>query len=120
MLHRILGGVSLKIGLDVGSTTVKCIVVDENSSIVYKNYERHYSQIKQQIIKILKFVKDNIVHNLPVEIAISGSAGMGVADSCKIPFVQEVYATKIASNTFSPQTDVIIALGGEDAKILLL
>lgn len=119
-MHRFLGGVSLKIGLDVGSTTVKCIVVDENSSIVYKNYERHYSQIKQQIIKVLKFVKDNIVHNLPVEIAISGSAGMGIADSCKIPFVQEVYATKIASNTFSPQTDVIIELGGEDAKILFL
>lgn len=110
----------MKIGLDVGSTTVKCVVVDENNSIVYKNYERHYSQIKQQIIKILKFVKDNIIHNLPVKIAISGSAGIGIADSCKIPFVQEVYATKIASNIFSPKTDVIIELGGEDAKILFL
>lgn len=110
----------MKIGLDIGSTTIKCVVIDENNIIIYKNYARHYSQIKQKMLEILAFVKDKFIGNQPAKIAISGSAGMGFAESCELPFVQEVYATRIAANTFSPGTDVIIELGGEDAKILFL
>lgn len=110
----------MKIGLDIGSTTIKCVVIDENNNIIYKNYERHYSKIKQKIEEILTFVNDKFIGNKSTKIAISGSAGMGIAEACKIPFVQEVYATRVAANTFSPGTDVIIELGGEDAKILFL
>lgn len=109
-----------KIGLDIGSTTIKCVVVDENNNIIYKSYERHYSQIKQKISDKLNYIRDNILKNELAKIAISGSAGMGIADSCGIPFIQEVYATRIAANAFDPGTDVIIELGGEDAKILFL
>ena len=110
----------MKIGLDIGSTTIKCVAIDENNNIIYKNYERHYSKIKQKIEEILTLVNDKFIGNKLAKIAMSGSAGMGQAEACKIPFVQEVYATRVAANTFSPGTDVIIELGGEDAKILFL
>lgn len=118
--RRFFGGISLKIGLDIGSTTIKCVVIDKNNFILYKNYERHYSQIKQKILDILTFLSDNFVGNQPAKIAISGSAGMGFAEESEIPFIQEVFATKVAAKAFSPGTDVIIELGGEDAKILFL
>lgn len=108
----------MKIGLDIGSTTIKCIVLDENNNVVYKSYERHYSQIKQKILEKLYFIRSNVLKNEPAKLAISGSAGMGIAETCKVQFVQEVYATRVAANTFAPGTDVIIELGGEDAKIL--
>lgn len=110
----------MKIGLDIGSTTIKCVVIDDNNNIIYKNYARHYSQIKQKTLEILNFINSNIIKNQHVKIAISGSAGMGLAESCDISFVQEVYATRVAANEFAPKTDIIIELGGEDAKILFL
>ncbi len=110
----------MKIGLDVGSTTIKCVVLDEQSKIIYKTYERHYSQITQKIRDILNYINKNIENSEKAHIALSGSAGMGVANFCGIQFVQEVFATKVAANTYEPQTDVIIELGGEDAKILFL
>ncbi|HHZ06785.1 MAG TPA: 2-hydroxyglutaryl-CoA dehydratase [Clostridiales bacterium] len=110
----------MKVGLDVGSTTVKCVVLDDNNTILYKTYERHYSQITQKISDILKKVRNEIKGCEKAEIAISGSAGMGIAESCDMDFVQEVYATRVAANTFIPGTDVVIELGGEDAKILFL
>lgn len=115
-----LGGIPLRIGLDIGSTTVKCVVLDDNNEIKYSTYERHYSQITSKIAEILKRVKGEVEGAENALVAISGSAGMGVADKCGIDFVQEVYATRVAANTFIPGTDVIIELGGEDAKILFL
>lgn len=110
----------LKIGLDVGSTTIKCIVLDENNNIIYSDYKRHYSHIKDNIIAKLLELKEKNIINKDACIAISGSAGMGIADGAHIPFVQEVYATRIAANELIPGTDCIIELGGEDAKILFL
>ncbi len=110
----------LRVGLDVGSTTIKCVVLDENDHIIYKDYKRHYSHIKDNIIsKLTELKNENIITN-EVKLAISGSAGMGLADGAHIPFVQEVYATRIAANKLIPGTDCIIELGGEDAKILFL
>ncbi len=109
-----------KLGLDVGSTTIKCVVLDENEKIIYKDYKRHYSHIKDSIIEKLTYLKDNKIIPNEIELAISGSAGMGIADGCGIQFVQEVYATRIAANKLIPGTDCIIELGGEDAKILFL
>lgn len=110
----------MRVGLDVGSTTVKCVVLDEKNNILYSTYERHYSQIKQKIADVLAKAKKAVPQCDNSPLAISGSAGMGLAEACDIDFVQEVYATRVATNTFIPGTDVVIELGGEDAKILFL
>ena len=110
----------MKVGLDVGSTTVKCVVLDDNNKILYSTYERHYSQIKQKIAEVLTKAKQAVPQCDNSPLAISGSASMGLAEACGIDFVQEVYATRIATNTFIEGTDVVIELGGEDAKILFL
>ena len=106
----------MKIGLDIGSTTIKCAVLDDNNKLIYKSYERHYSQITEKIAEILENIRRNVKGAENAYFAMSGSAGMGVAESCGIDFVQEVYATRVAANTFIENTDVIIELGGEDAR----
>ena len=110
----------MKLGLDIGSTTIKCVVLDDKNEIIYKTYERHYSQITDKIAQLLERVRSEIEGVEKASVAMSGSAGMGVAQDCGIDFVQEVYATRVAANTFIPGTDVVIELGGEDAKILFL
>lgn len=110
----------MRVGLDIGSTTIKCVVLDENDSILYKTYERHHSHILEKAEEIINRLNKEYVHDSDVILAISGSAGMGLADKCNIPFVQEVYATRVAASKLSPDTDCIIELGGEDAKILFL
>ena len=111
---------TLRIGLDIGSTTIKCVVLDSEDKIVYSCYDRHYSLISQKTRELLTRLDKDIVHGRPVHLSISGSAGMGLALGARIPFVQEVYATKVAADLFLPGTDVIIELGGEDKDVLLL
>lgn len=108
----------MKIGLDVGSTTIKCVVLDETDKIVYSTYERHFSHIVEKSGELLRRVAEEYAPQ--GKLAISGSAGMGMADSVGVPFVQEVFATRVAANRLAPGTDCIIELGGEDAKILFL
>ena len=110
----------MRAGLDIGSTTIKCVVLDDEERLVYHTYERHYSHIVEKAGEILTRVNDEILHNQPLLLSISGSAGMGLAQSCGVPFVQEVFATRVAANKLAPGTDCIIELGGEDAKILFL
>ncbi len=110
----------MKIGLDVGSTTIKSIVLDNAGSILYSAYERHFSQITAKTVETLKKIRDRFREEDEVSLVISGSAGMGMAESCSVDFVQEVYATKVAAMENAPDTDVIIELGGEDAKIIYL
>ena len=110
----------MKLGLDIGSTTIKCVVLDNDNKLIYSTYERHYSQITDKTAEILNTVCSKIDGVEDAYVAMSGSAGMGVAQACGIDFIQEVYATRIAANTFLPGTDVVIELGGEDAKILFL
>ncbi len=110
----------MRIGLDVGSTTLKCVVLDENDKIVYKSYERHYSQIAYRAALMLKKISELLPSQRKSSLAIAGSAGMGLAEGCGLPFVQEVFATRIAVEKLLPATDVVIELGGEDAKILFL
>ncbi len=110
----------LKIGLDVGSTTIKCVVLDEEERILFSDYQRHYSQITKKTGELLRQVREQVLEERPASLAISGSAGMGMAQSCGIPFVQEVYATRVAAGRLAPGTDAIIELGGEDAKLLFL
>ena len=110
----------MKLGLDIGSTTIKYVVLDDNEKIVVKDYKRHYSHIKENVLNILNDLKNNGIITGKFKFGISGSAGMGLANSSGITFVQEVYATRVAANKLIPGTDVIIELGGEDAKILFL
>ena len=110
----------LRIGLDIGSTTIKCVVLNDRDEIIYSCYDRHFSLITQKTHELLTRLDADVVHGQKVHLSISGSAGMGLALGAHIPFVQEVYATKVAADLFMPGTDVIIELGGEDAKILFL
>ena len=110
----------MRIGLDIGSTTIKCVVLDEENRILYSAYERHYSHILEKCDEMLAYVDEKYLRNHEAKLAISGSAGMGLAETAGIPFVQEVYATRVAAARLSPDTDCIIELGGEDAKILFL
>ncbi|MBQ8136752.1 MAG: 2-hydroxyglutaryl-CoA dehydratase, partial [Clostridia bacterium] len=109
-----------RLGLDIGSTTIKCVLLDQDDHIVYSCYERHFSLITQKTRELLTKIDADIVKGKPVQLCISGSAGMGLALGSNIPFVQEVYATKVAVDRYRPGTDVVIELGGEDAKILFL
>ena len=111
---------TLKVGLDVGSTTIKCVVLDNAEQIVYSTYERHFSHILEKSEELLRRVAERHIPAGRAELAISGSAGMGMAESVGVPFVQEVFATRVAANRLAPGTDVVIELGGEDAKILFL
>lgn len=111
---------NVRVGLDIGSTTIKCAVLDEKENLVYSTYERHYSHILEKAQELLRRVANETLHGASALLSISGSAGMGLAESCGVPFVQEVFATRVAVRRFVPQTDCVIELGGEDAKILFL
>ena len=109
---------SYNIGIDIGSTTVKVVVMDGND-ILFKHYERHYSQVRQKTAEVLKKALP-VIGDHPFKVALSGSAGFGLSKAAGIDFIQEVYATSKAVPFFDPAIDVIIELGGEDAKILFL
>jgi len=110
----------VRVGLDIGSTTIKCVILDDKDNIVYTLYERHFSKIIEKTTEVLTKIKDIITKEKTFSLAISGSAGMKIAEKLSIPFIQEVYATKVSVDVLNPGTDTIIELGGEDAKILFL
>lgn len=107
------------LGIDVGSTTVKTVITDIDGNIVYSKYQRHLSKVKETVTDQLKIIQADY----PGErftVCITGSAGLGLANSAEIPFVQEVHAAFLAVKRKQPDADVVIELGGEDAKIIFL
>ncbi len=104
------------IGIDIGSTTAKIAVI-KNNRLVYDCYERHFSQVRPKALELIRRVKD-FVGDDDVYVAISGSAGLGMARASSIPFVQEVFATGETVKKLEPDTSVVIELGGEDAKVI--
>lgn len=110
----------VKIGLDIGSTTLKAVILDGEGKILYKKYKRHFSKITSMTVEMLGEIRQLIPQDEEVSLSVSGSAGMGIADRCSLPFVQEVYATRIAVEKLAGGADCVIELGGEDAKILFL
>ena len=109
------------VGLDVGSTTIKAVVLDEENNIVYKSYQRHRALIKEKASMMLREVSDFLpIDKKNIRLAITGSAGMGMAERFAIPFVQEVIATQIAVESYPKTIDAVVELGGEDAKVLFL
>ncbi|MCR4648805.1 MAG: acyl-CoA dehydratase activase [Lachnospiraceae bacterium] len=111
-------GKEISVGVDVGSTTAK-LVIRDGEEVIYKKYERHYSQVRQKTLSLLKEAEPYL-RDKKIRIAISGSAGMGVAQVARLQFVQEVYATFALVEKKEPDTEVVIELGGEDAKIIFL
>ncbi len=108
---------SLRIGIDIGSTTVKVVVLDEQNKLLFRSYERHYSKTRERACETLKSISGQL-SGQRVKLVITGSAGLGVAKAAGLVVVQEVYATAAAVNTYIPDTDAVIELGGEDAKII--
>ncbi len=108
-----------QIGLDLGSTTVKAVLLGENGNILFSAYRRHMSKIAEMSAALLKEIA-NLFPDEKMTLTISGSAGMGMAEDLKYSFSQEVWATRIAVKKYLPETKVVIELGGEDAKILFL
>jgi len=107
---------ALRMGLDVGSTTVKLVIMDDHGSIMYKDYRRHYAETRKCTRELLIDAL-NKVGNHPLTVMVSGSAGLAISDWLGIDHVQEVIACNQTIEHYIPQTDVAIELGGEDAKI---
>ena len=107
----------LRLGIDVGSTTVKLSVIDDHDRIVYANYQRHHTDIRATAKDLFEGAKA-VLGDAPMRVSITGSGGLLLAKWLGLEFVQEVIASKRAVETLIPQTDVAIELGGEDAKII--
>ncbi len=107
----------LLVGLDIGSTTVKIVVMNKEQNIIYTNYTRHLSDTKNTMYDVLsKLLKD--FPNSAFKIALTGSGALEISKLLKIEFIQEVISCKKAVEKYIPETDVVIELGGEDAKII--
>ena len=110
---------SVRVGIDIGSTTVKVVAIAEDNSILFQKYKRHLSETKNTALELIKEAYE-VLGNIRVSPMMTGSGGVSLADALSIPFVQEVVATANAIEAIVPKTDVAIELGGEDAKIIYI
>ena len=108
----------IKIGLDIGSTTLKTVALDETGNVIHSSYQRHNAQIQECLTQCLRQTAEK-AGDVPATISMTGSIGMGVAEKCGIPFVQEVVAASRYVSTHCPQTATMIDIGGEDAKVVM-
>ena len=106
-----------KLGIDIGSTTVKVVVLDDSHKILFSDYRRHYANIKETLQTLINDAKAKL-GDVEVTPAITGSGGLALAEVIGVPFTQEVVCVSEALQDYAPQTDVAIELGGEDAKII--
>ena len=107
---------ALSLGIDIGSTTAK-LALTRGKEVLYEKYERHYSQVREKLVEMLEGIR-SIVGGESFTVAISGSAGLGLAQSTGTPFVQEVFVVGELVRELEPDTAAVIELGGEDAKII--
>ncbi len=110
---------SYRLGIDIGSTTVKLVVLEESGHLIYSEYRRHYSDMKETLITLVRDCYKKL-GDIKVSISITGSGGLSVSEWLDLPFIQEVIACTCAVEKMIPQTEVVIELGGEDAKITYL
>ncbi len=106
----------LQVGVDVGSTTIKVVLLDENRNLLHSEYRRHFSKVRETFAEMMQRLYAE-TGDCTVTITMTGSAGFSMARWLRIPFEQEVMACSHAVEKIIPQTDVVIELGGEDAKI---
>ena len=104
-------------GIDIGSTTVKIAVLDDNHTILFSDYERHYANIQETLAALIRKSMEQL-GEMDLSPVITGSGGLTLSKHLEIPFVQEVVAVSTSLQDYAPQTDVAIELGGEDAKII--
>ena len=107
----------IHIGLDVGSTTVKIVVMNEKLNTIYTSYQRHFSDTRKTIYECMNKIIEKYP-NEEIKITLTGSGALSVSEFLGMPFIQEVVACKRAIERYIPKTDVAIELGGEDAKII--
>ncbi len=108
---------NLRLGIDIGSTTVKLACLDADKQLLFSAYERHYARARARTVELLRAHSTNLA-GAEIQVALTGSVAVGLADESKLPFVQEVFATARAVSTYLPDTDAVIELGGEDAKVI--
>lgn len=108
---------SYKLGIDIGSTTVKIALIDDNNTVIFSDYERHFANIQETLQSLLEKAVAS-VGNFNCHPVITGSGGLTLAKHLEVPFTQEVVAVSTALQAEAPQCDVAIELGGEDAKII--
>ena len=106
-----------KLGIDIGSTTVKVAVLDAEDKLLFADYERHFANIRETLSSLIEKAYEKL-GDFPVAPMITGSGGLTLAKHLDVPFVQEVISVSTALQHYAPQTDVAIELGGEDAKII--
>ena len=106
-----------KLGIDIGSTTVKIAILNEKNDLLFSDYERHFANIRETLRNLLQKAFDKL-GELQISPMITGSGGLTLAKHLEVPFVQEVISVSTALQDYAPQTDVAIELGGEDAKII--
>lgn len=107
----------LDVGIDLGSTTAKLVVV-RDGEVIYSCYERHFAQVRTKVLELLRRIRGLFGTEADIHCAVSGSAGLGMAKAAGLPFVQEVFATGEVVRALEPDTSVVIELGGEDAKVI--
>lgn len=110
---------TLSLGIDVGSTTVKAVVLNADGEVLYANYLRHGSKVKETALIELNEIKEKVGMG-PYHVSFTGSAGLGLSERAHLPFVQEVESAFLAIRKLFPEADAAIELGGEDAKIIFL
>ena len=106
-----------KLGIDIGSTTVKVSIIEDGGKLLFADYKRHFANIQETLADLLREGEEKL-GALTVEPVITGSGGLTLSKHLGIPFVQEVVAVATSLKDYAPQTDVAIELGGEDAKII--
>lgn len=106
-----------RLGIDIGSTTVKIAILNQENEMLFADYERHFANIRETLSDLLSKAKDAL-GNIHLSPMITGSGGLTLAKHLGIPFIQEVISVACALQDYAPQTDVAIELGGEDAKII--
>jgi CoA-substrate-specific enzyme activase, putative len=112
-----MSNTNYSLGIDIGSTTVKIVILNKENGILFSAYERHYANIQETLADLIKKASDSL-GDLTVQPVITGSGGLAISKHLDVPFVQEVVSVATSLQYYAPQTDVAIELGGEDAKIL--
>lgn len=106
-------------GLDIGSTTVKAVVLDDAGNVCYSAYERHNAHVPQTLAALFGQIGEHLA-GARLSLKVTGSVGLGVAERSRIGFVQEVVASTAYVRRYHPDTATVIDIGGEDAKVVFL
>ena len=106
----------MRVGLDVGSTTIKCVVLDDRDNLIYSTYERHYTHIVEKSAELLHRIASQCGQAEAARLPSPAPPAWAWLGACRLPFVQEVFATRVAANRLAPGTDVVIELGGRGCR----